>query len=171
MLNIDKNKLKDSGGRPLTQSLFLEIGYTDMAVYTFKDEDHEYNGKVYPSIKRLYLEMEDPKEYQFATKYFLGWQHWKRLCENKLIRREIDEWREELELMLASRGVKDMISLCAGENGSFQAAKYLIEKGWDKRLAGRPSKAEIEKHAAIEKRLDDDFSADVLRLGDFKKEK
>lgn len=170
-MNINKDKLRDSGGKPLTQSLFLEINYTDYAVYTLKDEDYEYKGNIYLSLKRLYLEMEDPKEYLFANKYLLGWQHWKRLCENKLIRKHIDEWREELDLKLASRGVKDMINLCAQENGSFQAAKYLIEKGWDKRLPGRPSKSDIERNAAIEKRIEDDFSADILRLENFKKDK
>lgn len=167
-MNIDKSKLKDTSGRPLTQSLFLEVNYTDYAVYTLKDEDYEYKGKLYPSLKRLYLNEEDPSEYMFASKYLLGWQHWKRLCENKIIKKHVEEWREELELKLKSRAVKDMINLCGSENGSFQAAKWLAEKGWDKRLAGRPSKAEIERHAAIDKRLDEEFGADILRMTDFK---
>ena len=40
-MKVDKTKLKDSMGRPMTQALFLEIGYeTDKAVFTLKDEDH-----------------------------------------------------------------------------------------------------------------------------------
>lgn len=31
----------DEMGRPITQSLFLEINYTDKAVYTLKEEDYE----------------------------------------------------------------------------------------------------------------------------------
>ena len=64
---MDKNSLKSTNGIPLTQSLFLEIGYTDYAVFTLKDDDYEYKGRVYPSLKRLYLEMEDVGEYEFAT--------------------------------------------------------------------------------------------------------
>jgi hypothetical protein len=168
-MNIDKSKLLDTNGNPLTQSLFLEMCYNDYAVYTMKDEDHELNGKFYPSIKKLYLEMEDPTEYDFSCKYLLGWQHWKRLCENKKIREHIDQWREELELKLRSRAVRDIMNLCANENGNFQAAKYLADRGWDKRQAGRPSKAEVEKRAAIEAHIDAEFAGDVKRLSDYRK--
>ena len=72
---MNKKLLTDGSGKPLTQGLFLEIGYSDSALYTLKDNDHEYNDKALPSIKRLYLEMEDVTEYEFANKYFLGWSH------------------------------------------------------------------------------------------------
>jgi len=159
---IDKSKMLDSGGKPLTQSLFLEIGYTEYAIYTLKEEDCEYKGFTYPSLKRLYLETQDPTEYEFAKKHLLGWKHWKRLCENKLIRSYIDEWRDELEVCLRSKGVKDAIK--AAELGGFQAAKWLADRGWDVKPAGRPSKAEIEKEKTIQLRVRDEFSADVVRL-------
>ena len=50
---IDKSKLKATNGVPLTQGLFLEIQYGEFAVFTLKDEDYEYNGKIYPSLKNL----------------------------------------------------------------------------------------------------------------------
>ena len=74
---IDKALLQDSMGRPLTQSLFLELGYTEHSVYTLKEQDYAYKGKNYPSLKRLYLKEEDVTEYEFATKHLLGWQHWR----------------------------------------------------------------------------------------------
>lgn len=156
----------DSGGKPLTQSLFLEIGYTKDAIYTLKEDDHYYEGKLYPSLKRLYVECEDPTEYQFATNYLLGWKHWLRLCDNKVIRKHIDEWREELEVKLRSKAVREMLK--SANNGSFQAAKFLADRGWDTRGAGRPSKAEIEKEKAIQSRVDDEFSADIFRLKEMK---
>src|SRR5574337_902614 len=88
-MEVDKKKMLDGGGKPLTQSLFLEIGYTEQSIYTLKEEDYMYEGKLYPSLKRLYLEMEDLTEYEFANTYLLGWKHWKRLCENKLIRKRM----------------------------------------------------------------------------------
>lgn len=158
----EKPEMLDTGGKPKTQSLFLEIGYTEHAVYTLKDQDHEYNGKVYPSLKRLYLEMEDPTEYEFANTYLINWRHWKRICDNKVLRQYIDEWREELELKLRCRGVKEVIK--AAEEGTFQAAKWLTDKGWDNRLAGRPTKAEIEREKKFQSRVSDEFGADVVRL-------
>jgi len=163
-MKIEKSQLLDSMGRPLTQSLFLEIGYSDYAVYTLKEYDYPYKGKHYPSLKKLYLQEEDVTEYQFAEKHLLGWQHWKRLCENKLIIKHVEEWREELELKIRSQGIRDMMNLCASEGGNFSAAKYLANKEWEKRGAGRPSKAEKERHLKLEERLDKEFEDDLARL-------
>lgn len=160
---MNKERLLDSAGKPLTQSLFLELGYNEQAIFTLKDNDHEYNGEVFPSLKRLYLEMADPTEYEFANTYLLGWRHWKRLCENKAIRRYIDEWREELELKLRAQGVKEIIKHAQDEKG-FQAAKWLADRGWSTRAAGRPSKEEIERERKFQSRIQDDFKADVVRL-------
>lgn len=157
-----REKFLDSSGRPITQSLFLEIGYTEHAIYTLKDQDHKWEGKLYPSLKRLYLEKEDVTEYDFATEYLLGWKHWQRICENKQIKLHVEEWREELEYKLRSRSTKQMIDLAA--SGSYQAAKWVADRGWDVRPAGRPSKAEKEKANAIGQRIADEYSADVIRL-------
>ena len=167
---VDKSKFKDAQGKFITQGLFLESNYdASQAVYTFKDYDHEWRGVIYPSLKLLYLKEEDPTEYLFAEKHLCGWPHWKRLCANVIVRRYIDEWREELELKLRAYAVREMQALINSENGNFQAAKYLAEKGWDKRAAGRPSKAEIEKRVAIEKHISDEFAGDVKRLEDYRK--
>lgn len=160
----NKESLKDVKGRPLTQSLFLEINYDpEVAVYTLKDYDHEYDGKIYPSLKRLYLNMEDPVEYEFASTYLLGWKHWLRICENKLFKDTVEEWREELQLKIRSQAIKDIIDMTADEK-SFQAAKWLADRGWDKRRAGRPSKEEIAKEKRIQERLNDEYQADIIRM-------
>lgn len=166
---MDKNKLIDTMGRPLTQSLFLEIGYSDYAVYTLKEQDYTYKGVEYPSLKRLYLVEEDPTEWSFADKYLLGWQHWKRLCENKVIAKHVEEWREELELKLRSQAIRDMQALCASESGNYSAAKFLADRGWEKRSAGRPSKAEKDRHLRIEEKINQEYGADIARLDDFRK--
>jgi hypothetical protein len=169
-MKIDKSKLKDSSGRPLTQSLFLENGYqTEFAIYTLKDDDHKHkNGVTYPSLKKLFLEMEDVTEYEFANEYLLGWSHWKRLNKNKLMTKHFEEWREELELRLRAQGIRAIIDQSADDKG-FQAAKYLAEKGWDKRPAGRPSKNEQLKEERMQVRMDDEFKGDIARMADYKK--
>jgi len=161
---MNKTKLIDTMGRPLTQSLFLECGYNvQYAVFTFNDEDKTYDGRIYPSLKKLYLECEDPTEYQFAKKHLLGWNHWKRLNENKMLREHFDEWREELEVMLRCDAIKSIIDMTA-DGSNYQAAKFMADRGWDKRGAGRPSKAEKEREARISDKIDYEFEADIVEL-------
>ena len=167
MIKLDKSVFKDSGGRYLTQSLFLEFQYDPtFAVFTFDGEDKEYNGKHYISLKKLYLAEEDPVEYIFATKHLFDWQHWQRLNENKALRIHFDQWREELELLMRSDAIRSIRDMAA--DGSYQAAKLLADRGWDKRGAGRPSKAEKERNARINEKIQDEFSADIVRMNDWK---
>lgn len=162
MVEIDKSLLVDKMNRPYTQSLFLEIGYSEFAIYTLKEQDHVYEGKTYYSMKQLYLEMEDPTEYEFANKYLLGWNHWMRICDNKVVRKYVDDWRDELEIKLRSKAIREISKSAAA--GSYQAAKWLADRGWEQRGAGRPSKEEVERRTNIENRITDDYSADVIRL-------
>lgn len=160
----NKKAFLDSMGRPITQSLFLEVSYDpEVAVYTLKEYDHEYEGKLFPSIKRLYIQMEDVIEYDFANKYFLGWQHWLRISNNKLFKKHVEEWRAELELKIRSQAVQDIIDMSAEER-SFQAAKWLADKGWAEKRAGRPTKEQIEREREVQDTLNDKYGADVVRL-------
>lgn len=152
----------DSMGKFRTQSLFLELGYGTDALFTLKDQDHEHEGTVYKSLKRLYLEFEDPTEYEFANTVLLGWRHWQRMCENKVIRKHIDEWREELEVKLRSQAIRDAIQ--EAKKGHFQAAKWVADRGWSTRGAGRPSKADIEHEKKVQARIDNEYGADVIRM-------
>ena len=151
-----------SNGKPLTQSLFLENQYTKFSLYTLKDVDHEYKGRTYLSIKKLYLEMEDTTEYEFANQYFLGWNHWQRICNNALLTPEIESWRRELELKLRAIGVSTMIK--QAKNGNLQASKWLADKGFDKRHAGRPTKGQVEAEVAYRAAIASEFDDDLARL-------
>jgi len=157
---------KDSRGRPLTQGLFLEIGYnTEFAEYTLKDDDFEYEGKLYPSLKKLYIKMADPIEYNFATTHLGSWEQWQRISNNKILKKYIDPWRKELELKLRSEAVAEVIKFSKTDKG-FQAAKWLADKGFDKR-AGRPSKEEIEAEKRFQSHMRDDFDDVIVRLENY----
>lgn len=158
----DKEAFTDIGGRYRTQSLFLEIEYGPNAVYTLKEQDHMWEGHLYPSLKRLYVELEDPTEYEFANTYLANWTHWQKVLENKVLRRHIDEWRSELEWRLRCKAAKQMVR--EAEKGNYQASKWLMDRGWATRPAGRPSKSEVEGEKAVQARLGQEFSADVHRL-------
>jgi|TARA_R110002012_G_scaffold65654_2_gene172284 hypothetical protein len=157
------NKFKDSGGKWRTQGLFLETSYDPNAMFTLTDTDKTWKGNKYPSLRQLYLATDDPTEYTFATKHLGGWMHWKRLRGNKMLAKKFDEWQDELAIKLASKGVKIAIEIAA-DGGTFQAAKWLADSGWKTRLAGRPSKDEIEGELKKQARESDEFADDLLRI-------
>lgn len=160
----DKKKQElmiDKMQRPLTQGLFLEIGYGPFAIFTLDDYDKEYKGKTYPSLKKVFLEEGDLGEYHFAKKYLLGWKHWQRMNENSLLRKHFDEWRDELEIKIRSEAIRSIVE---DMNDNFQAVKWLAEKGWDKKSPGRPKKHDQEKEDGIMRRINEEFEADVIRL-------
>lgn len=146
---VDKEKFKDSGGKYITQGLFIDFKYSDkFAVYCLASEDKEYDGVLYPSLKRLYLEMEDVTEYEFASTHLAGWDHWQKICGNAVLRIDIDKWRDELELKMKAIAAKAMVK--AAREGDLTAAKWLSVNGWQG-ARGRPSKAELK---AEQKRRD-----------------
>lgn len=168
---IDKTLFKDEKGRYIVQGLFLEDRYNkDMSVFTFDGEDKLYKGKTFISLKKRYLDWSDPTEYQFAQEWLYDWDHWKRLCNNKLLAAHIDKWREELSIKLRSEGINTLINL-ATEKESYQAAKYLAECGWEEKKRGRPSQDEID--GELKKRADEveDWNGDFKLLDMHRKSK
>ena len=151
----DRDTLKGGSGRYIVQGLFIETNWDDeVAVYSLSGEDKVRGDKVFPSLKRLYLDMADVKEYSFAKKYLFDWPHWQRLCKNKLVGEHIRSWREELELMLESEAQMQMLALA--DEGSYQAVKYVADKGWSTKKRGRPTKDETEEE--LKKRADEEAS-------------
>jgi hypothetical protein len=55
-----------------------------------------------------------------------------------------------------------MIAVAAA--GNYQATKWLADRGWAQRAAGRPSKSEIDGEKAFQTRLGNEYGADVIRL-------
>jgi hypothetical protein len=158
------SKFKGTQGHWLTKKLFLETcgGDLERVIYTIREEDKEYRGITYPSIQRIFVELEDPTEYFIATEYFGSWKHWVIVSEG-LLKNEIESWRDELEVRLRAKGLKQIIGLSV--TGDRAASKILLDKGWSKRTAGAPSKqekaGELKKQASITSIVDNDLK----RLG------
>ena len=148
--------------RLYTQALFLECGYKDQALYTLKDEDHEYKGKLYPSAKRLYLEVMDVTEYEFAIAYFASWDHWVRIRNNSLITPYAERWAAELAIKVRSKAMSQVIN-CA-DTGDRVAAQWIVKKEWDKRV-GRPTKAAVQREVDFAAQANEEYGADIIRLG------
>jgi hypothetical protein len=136
---IDKKKFKTAKGAYITQGLIHEFCQNPkLKFYTIQGHDIMWHGKRLYSLKKAYMTMEDPTEYLFAEKYFCDWNHWQRVCENKAIRRHIEEWRKELQLKLKAKGIAKMRDLAS--TGDREASKWMAECKWDAALRGRPKK-------------------------------
>lgn len=162
-----KDQMKDEMGRFRTTSLFFENCAPGRekypAVYTLTDQEGKHG---LHSAKKIYMEAEDPTEYQAAMDLVGNWKHWQRLCATKWFKAVVNEWREELEIKLRSKAVKQVIKL-AKEDGkdTRMAAKWVATKSWkDKSTRGRPSKEEVERQVKIDARIDAETEDDYLRI-------
>lgn len=154
--------MRGDNGVMRTQSLFLEESYGDQSAvtYTLSPFDHEERGL--PSIYKLYLDLADPDEFIFANTYFLGMDHWRKICEAPFFAPHLEKMRADLRLKIKSEALVS-IKKEAGNPDSknyFAALKYLSDGGYEEKAKkGRPSKAavaaETKKQAAERSELDD----------------
>jgi len=147
--------MKDSNDRWLTRALFFETASIDSRAkfncpYTLKEDNHEVDGILYQSLRKIYLQYGDPTEYVFATEVLLSWDRWQHLCKASFFAPHIKAWREELAVKLQAEGIKLMVEeASSGSRSSAGAAKWLAERGWDKSdKRGRPSKKSVAEEAA-----------------------
>lgn len=159
------NKFRAGNGQRLLRGLFREMETPDQSVpsiYTLRD----YDNNNLPSLYRLYMEMEDITEWDFAQTYLDGWDHWEILCSCRWFEPHITRWRKELNLKLTAKRLKAIIKDAeSNSKTAFASNKYLVEKGWlpaQDRKRGRPSKEEVrqelEKAAKEAQLLEDDLS-------------
>lgn len=156
-----------------TKGLFYETTLPDERPYfgtkwTLKEKDLVIGDKTYTSMKRIYLEMEDVTEYDFAIATLGSYKHWERLVESPIIRKHIDQWRKELNLKLKARAMKSIIkSATEDEKLSFQAMKYLADNEYLDRKSkrGRPSKEEVSAELRKEVEISKTFRDDAERIG------
>jgi len=154
---------RTSNDRLKITNLFIDTRYDEGAIYCLADKDKEVKGKHYPSLYRLYIEMSDITEYNFANKYLESYQHWLTLCEEEWFKPIVTRWRKEIELKVKSQALLEIVAQATSEDPRkrLEAAKYLYEKvgSQNSNGRGRPSKAEIkaetEKLAREAKILDE----------------
>lgn len=158
-------QFKNAGGKWITKSLFYELTLAEKpyAVYSLKEQDHtDKDGKVFLSLKRLFLESDDPTEYAFSQEHLGGWSHWQEMQTIAVIAPHIEKWRSERDVRLRSLGVRKMIE--SAEAGNYQAAKFLTDKGWDVQTKGRPTKEQIRKEAREAAHVKSVVSNDMERI-------
>ena len=153
-----------------TKALFFETTGVDKStvLYTLKDVDH----KGFPSFYRLYMEIDDPTEWEVSQQLVDGWDHWEMLCRSAWFQPYIKRWRKELELRFKSKALYRIRQEAKVSNGrdSLASNKYLLEKGWEakegqRKGRGRPTRDEINQAAHDLARASNQLSDDFERLG------
>jgi len=165
---------RDTMYRWRTRSLFYEMSdpirrETLPPIYTLHDEPIERDGKVYPSLKKLYMQYDHAphNEYEFATECLGGWDHWLALTNTsrKDMREVFEAWRQEIEVKHKAMAIKQMIASAKNDGvKGFSAAKYLADKGYAS-IRGRPSKDEVEKERKIAAAISNELEEDITRIG------
>lgn len=154
---------KTPQGHWLIKAMFFETSPPEVrekyTSFTLKDQEH--NG--YPSLKQIYLQFDDPTEYEFAQAVFGSYAHWKAICAAKWFIPYVEDWRDELEIKLRSRAIKQMADHATTEKG-FSASRWLAEGSWKEKTKGRPSKEQAERDNKVSTAIDNDISSDLTRL-------
>lgn len=156
-----------------TKGLFYELTLPEDrkimgTSWTLKEHDLQADGMIYKSMKRVYLEMEDVTEYDFAMATLGSFKHWERVVESPILIKHITQWRKELNLKLKARAMRSIIKAATeDEKLSFQAMKYLADNEYlDKKAKrGRPSKDEIKAELQREVENSKTFKDDAERIG------
>jgi len=162
--SIPKEAFRNTKGVRYLKQLFYETTLEDKTtvIYTLKNRDH----KGYLSLYRLYLELGDLTEYQFASTYLDGWDHWERLTKCEWFIPYITRWRTELSLKIESEILQRFAQIAQNPSaeGAFQANKILLDrvrkaKGSVKR--GRPTQDEVNQEktrlASLQAEVEDDL--------------
>jgi hypothetical protein len=162
----ERSKFRTTSNTRYLKGLFYEQTLSDKSsvVYTLKDWDH----LGYPSLYRLFMELEDLTEYEFSNKYLDGWEHWDMLCRCEWFKPYVERWRKELSLKIQGEALKALrAEASSSSRNAFAANKFLVDRGWVDKTEktnnrGRPSKEEIKKAADEiafhERRIEDDFT-------------
>jgi hypothetical protein len=136
--------------------------------YSLKKKDHKVGDKTYLSLHKIYIEMEDPTEYEFALSVFGDYSVWENLCNLSWFKTHHVQMQKELMLKLKARTIRNMINDLEEGKASYNAQKYLADAGYldnGSKKRGRPSKDELDgalKQAALEKAETED---DATRIG------
>ena len=164
--HIDPQDFKDVMGRYRTESLFLETKRNNKydSYFTLAHEDK----KGHLSMRRKYLEISDPTEYQVAMQLLGDYKHWQALASRKWFKDHLDQWRIELDDKLQSEAVATLreIARSTKAGGRVQAARLLLDKPWEakNRLRGRPSNDEVEGYRKQASDEAEESHEDYLRV-------
>jgi len=172
---VTPEDFKDNSGRWRTRSLFMETNPDESkypSIFTLADTDQ--HGRI--SMRRIYLEANDPTEYMAARDIFGTVDCWNNLCNSSFFKPHLDKWRSQLHCRIRSKAVKQIIEAAYGITDAnaqrLNAAKWLATQQWNdnkpieqKRGPGRPPKL-ADPETRLREALEDDkeIDEDYLRI-------
>lgn len=107
--------------------------------------------------RQKFIESEDPSWYSFAEEWVEGgYPVFKSFLKAKMAQKLIKEWEEILAIRLQSKGYLAI----AKQRESFQASKWLADRGW---MDQGQKQTKAAKKAA--EKVQDEIQDDMKRLG------
>jgi hypothetical protein len=143
-----RDKFKGYGNKWLTEGLFLEAAQMtdEHCIYSLQPWDRRKNGVFYPSLHKLFVEMEDVSEWRFAETYFDGYQHWLLIKSKPFFKEYYTKMVEELHAKLAGKSISAMLAQVNEGTASQATLAYLANKGYiDKAPVGKPKRKKPTK--------------------------
>jgi hypothetical protein len=133
----------------------------------FTLSDFDKDGHI--SMRRKYLEIADPTEYEVGVQLLGDFKHWQVLCERDWFKEYVNGWRMELQSKLESDAIQVLKEVAADKQagGRVQAAKLLVERPWenkDRPLRGRPSNEDKERYLKRAVKESEEVNEDYDRL-------
>lgn len=149
---LTKNQRLHNGTHLVTTNLFWEIMKNkDKAVFSIAETPSGYGATLIP-FRDLYLKytVDDPTEYTFAIEVFGSWYQWERICSNKKMADYLAKIRRERDVLIESNSIKEVFK--QANDGNYQAAKFLVTKGYDVKEAEKiaPSRRKKTKTVTTE---------------------
>ncbi len=161
------SKYLSATGKRLIRQLFIEnrnIGENDLAVYTMHRIDEEYEGCLYPSLYKLYMETKDITEARFVSLHLYDWEQWNDLASSATYKDEIARWRVELKASVLGELVDTLIKDAHSDSKSSKAsAKFLVDK-LSKGTKGRPASAVVPTTEETTATVTSEIAKDMKRL-------
>ena len=151
-----KNKFKGNGAKWLTEGLFLETTQpNENALYSLQPWDKRYKGTFFPSLHKLYVELGDVSEFEFANLYFDCYQHWLLIKGRPFFQEYYAKMVAELNAKLRGKALKTMLDQVDGGEASQATLKYLADNDYMKKApVGKPKRSRGKPKAGSVTSLD-----------------
>jgi len=147
----ERDKWRGFGNKFLTEGLFLEhCNDRDAVLYTTSTSDKRYHGRYVPSLHKLYVELEDVSEWEFANMYFANYEHWLLVKSKPFFQEYYAAMVKELNAKLRGKSIKNMLAQLEEGTASQATLKYLADNDYiSKANVGRPKKKKQEDKAKL----------------------
>jgi hypothetical protein len=112
--------------------------------------------------RKTFVEMEDLTEYAPAVALAGSWEEWQRFKKEWPAFNEIlQEWKDELEVRLKSKSIMVIVQ---NAKDNVEAAKWVAEGKYKPKVAGRPTKAEIEHQKKVDAKVTTAVEDEIERV-------